>query len=45
MAPLYSKSVPVQVNVEGDVAEGYIHMSEQLAVEPAAITLSGKEED
>ena len=27
------------------MAEGYIHMSEQLAVEPAAITLSGKEED
>ena len=45
VAPLYSKSVPVQASVEGDVAEGYIHMSEQLAVEPAAITLSGKEED
>jgi len=45
VATLYSKQVPVVVNVEGDVADGFIYMSDRLAAEPSAITLSGKEED
>lgn len=45
VAPLYSKSVPVQVSVEGEVADGYIYMTERLLTDPAAITLSGREEN
>ena len=45
MATMYSKQVPVSVSVVGEVAEGFIYMTDRLVVEPAAITLSGKEED
>ncbi len=45
VVPMYSKQVPVVVNVVGEVAEGYIYMTDRLVAEPTAITLSGKEED
>ena len=41
---LYSETVPVKVVHTGEVAEGYIFMAEKLAVSPATITVSGREE-
>ncbi|MDE7244274.1 MAG: hypothetical protein K2O18_09905 [Oscillospiraceae bacterium] len=43
--PLYSKQVPVNVNVAGKVEDGHIYTAERLAVEPSVLTLSGREED
>ena len=45
VSPLYSKQVPVSVNVNGEVADGHISMAERLAADPSVLTLSGKEED
>ena len=45
VSPLYSKQVPVSVNVNGEVADGHIYMAERLAADPSVLTLSGKEED
>ena len=45
VSPLYSKQVPVLVNVNGEVADGHIYMAERLAADPSVLTLSGKEED
>jgi len=42
---LYTKQVPVSVNVTGEVAEGHIYMEERLVADPSVLTLSGKEED
>lgn len=45
VSTLYSKPVPVSVNVTGKVAEGHVYMAERLIAEPSTLTLSGKEED
>ena len=45
VATLYTKQVPVSVNVTGEVAEGHIYMEERLVADPSVLTLSGKEED
>ena len=42
---LYEKTVPVSVNVTGEVADGYIYMAERMIAEPSSLTLSGREED
>lgn len=42
---LFEKTVPVEVNVVGEVADGYIYMSKGLVAQPSVLTLSGREED
>ncbi len=42
---LYSKQVPVSVNVTGKVADGYIYAAGRMVAEPSVLTLSGREED
>ena len=42
---LCEKTIPVTVNVIGEVAEGYIYMEEKLVAQPSGITISGREED
>lgn len=42
---LYTKAVPVEVSVSGEVADGYIYMAERLVVDPANLTVSGREAD
>ena len=45
VAELFTKEVPVEVTVTGEAMDGYIYMSERLTVDPATLTVSGKEED
>jgi YbbR domain-containing protein len=45
VSELYEKVVPISVSVVGQVADGYIYMSEKLIAEPSSLTLSGREED
>jgi len=40
-----TKTIPVAVQVTGDVAEGYIYMAEKLMQDPTVLTISGREED
>ncbi len=42
---MYSRNIPVNVDVVGEVADGYIYMADQLKAEPAELTLRGKAED
>lgn len=42
---LYTKSVPVEVSVSGEVADGYIYMAERLVLDPANLVVSGREKD
>lgn len=42
---LYEKTVPVNVSIAGEVADGYIYMAERMIAEPSSLTLSGREED
>lgn len=42
---LYTKTVPVEVSVSGEVADGYIYMAERLVLDPANLIVSGREED
>ena len=42
---LYTKTVPVEVSVSGEVADGYIYMAERLILDPANLTVSGRQED
>ena len=42
---LYTKTVPVEVSVSGEVADGYIYMTERLILDPANLTVSGRQED
>lgn len=42
---LYTKTVPVEVSVSGEVADGYIYMAERLVLDPANLVVSGREED
>lgn len=45
VAELYTKTVPVEIAISGEVADGYIYMAERLTVDPATLTVSGHEED
>lgn len=45
VAELFTKEVPVEVTVTGEAMDGYIYMSERLTVDPATLTVSGREED
>lgn len=42
---MFEKTVPVKVNVVGEVAEDHIYMAEKLVAQPSVITISGREED
>ena len=42
---LYTKMIPVEVSATGEVAEDYIYMAERLVLDPATLTVSGREED
>ena len=42
---MFEKTVPVKVNVVGEVAENHIYMAEKLVAQPSVITISGREED
>ena len=42
---LYTKMIPVEVAATGEVAEDYIFMAERLVLDPATLTVSGREED
>ena len=42
---LYTKTVPVEVSVSGEVADGYIYMAERLVLDPASLVVSGREKD
>jgi len=42
---LFEKTVPVEVNVFGEVADGYIYMAKGLVAQPSELILSGREED
>ena len=42
---MFEKTVPVRVNVVGEVAENHIYMAEKLVKQPSLITISGREED
>lgn len=42
---LYTKMIPVEVAATGEVAENYIYMAERLVLDPATLTISGREED
>lgn len=42
---LYTKMIPVEVSATGEVAENYIYMAERLVLDPATLTISGREED
>ena len=42
---LYTKMIPVEVAATGEVAEDYIYMAERLVLDPATLTVSGREED
>lgn len=42
---LYSQEVPVTVNVEGSVPDGYMYMSDLMAADPSTLTISGRVED
>ncbi len=42
---LFSKTVPVDVQVTGDPGSSYIYMPDALVKEPASIIVSGREED
>ena len=42
---LYTKTVPVEVSVSGEVADGYIYMAERLVLDPANLVVSGREKD
>lgn len=43
--PLSTRLIPVTVELSGEVAENYICMRSMQTVEPASITLSGRDED
>lgn len=45
IAELYEKTVPVEVSVVGEIAEGHIYMAEKLVAQPSSLTLRGREED
>lgn len=45
IATLYSQEVPVTVNVEGSVPDGYMYMSDLMVAEPSTLSLSGRAED
>lgn len=45
VATLYSQEVPVTVNVEGSVPDGYMYMSDLMVAEPSSLVLSGRVED
>lgn len=42
---LYTKTVPAEVSVSGEVADGYIYMAERLVLDPANLVVSGREKD
>ncbi len=42
---MYEKTVPVTVDIVGEVAENHIYMAEKLLAQPSVITLNGREED
>lgn len=42
---LYTKTVPVEVSMSGEVADGYIYMAERLVLDPANLVVSGREKD
>ena len=42
---LYTKTVPVEVYMSGEVADGYIYMAERLVLDPANLVVSGREKD
>ena len=42
---LYSREIPVTLDVVGSVDEPYVYMPERRTIEPAAITLSGLQND
>jgi len=45
VSTLYSREIPVSVNVTAPTSEEYMYMGESLSVEPSSITLSGLVED
>lgn len=45
VSELFSRTVPVQAEVVGEMAEGYIYQSQLLRMEPSSIIISGREED
>lgn len=45
VSSLYSREIPISVDVVGSVADSYIYMAERRTVEPQAITLSGLQGD
>lgn len=42
---LFSKTIPVQVEVVGTPGDSYIYMAQLMTMEPSSITVSGREED
>lgn len=42
---MYEKTIPVTVDIVGEVAENHIYMAEKLVAQPSVITLRGREED
>ena len=42
---LSTKTVPAEVAVSGEVADGYIYMAERLVLDPANLVVSGREKD
>ena len=42
---MFEKTVPVNVNVVGEVAENHIYMAQNLVAQPSVITVRGREED
>ena len=45
VSTLYSRTLPVSVNVTGDVVDGCIYMGERMLAEPSTLTISGRAED
>ena len=45
VSTLYSRTLPVSVNVTGDVVDGCIYMGERMLAEPSTLTISGRVED
>lgn len=45
IAEMYEKTVPVEVRVVGEIAEGYIYMEDKLEIQPSVLTVRGREED
>ena len=44
VSTLYSRTLPVSVNVTGDVVDGCIYMGERMLAEPSTLTISGRAE-